>query len=159
MSKYQFCVLFCSTTVPSRLPTGDRYWRRATSGTAVPMHHGNSCASGSLVVCPKIFGCAAAEGAQNERERQPARRKCAEDARVAPARKMLSSVRKAPSSLVSAQDIAPSFSLATGTTHASIEHSPADGGRDDLGGHVLCGRPAEQGRWHAWRAGWPLLSR
>ena len=46
-------------------------------------------------------------------------------------------------------------------THASIEHSPADGGRDDLGGHVLCGRPAEQGRWHAWRAGslGPLLSR
>ena len=58
------CSVLCSTTVPSRLRAGDRYWRRATSGTAVPMHHGNSCASGSLVVCPKYFGFAAADGAR-----------------------------------------------------------------------------------------------
>ena len=157
---YQFCLFCLFRLFCRRLRAEDRYWRRATSGTAVPMHHGNSCASGSLVVCPKKICCAAAMEQQNgECERQPARRKCAEDARVAPARKVFSSARKTPSSLVSARISLRHSASRLVATHASIEHSPADGGRDDLGGHVLCGRPAEQGRWHAWRDGWPLLSR
>ena len=92
---------------------------------------------------------------ENERERQPARKKCAEDARVAPARKMLSSARKprkAPSSLVSAQDIAPSFSLATGGD--SCEHRALAGRwRKRWSGRPCSMRPAGRARSLARLAG------
>jgi hypothetical protein len=153
MSKYQFCLFCLFCLFCRRLRAEDRYWRRATSGTAVPMHHGNSCASGSLVVCPKKNCCAAAMEQQNgECERQPARRKCAEDARVTPARKVFSSLRKAPSSLVSAQNIAPSFSLATGGD--SCEHRALAGRwRKRLSGRPCSMRPAGRARSLARLAG------
>ena len=159
-SLYQFCRSICSTTVPSRLPAGDRYWRRATSATAVPMHHGNSCASGSLVVCPKFFGCAAAEGAERTSVSASRREGNALKMRGSRQQERCFPHRGKHRPPWSARKISLLHSASRlVATHASIEHSPADGGRDDLGGHVLCGRPAEQGRWHAWRAGWPRLSR
>ena len=124
MSKYQFCPFcvrsmfyHCSVVVCGRkIAIGDvppvAQLFPCCMGTAAPVGH-------SWFV--KKICCAAADGArERERERQPARRICAEAARVAPARKVFSSLRKAPSSLVSSQDIAPSFSLATGGD--SCEH-------------------------------------
>ena len=113
-------------------------------GTAAPVGH-------SWFVRKKIAARPPMEQ-ENERERQPARRKCAEDARVAPARKVFSSLRKAPSSLVSSQDIAPSFSLATGGD--SCEHRALAGRwRKRWYGRPCSMRPAGRARSLARLAG------